>query len=140
MSTLNTVLQTKSDSNGHFNDEPLGQKTNAIRWLQKQVMRKSAALPRDFSTKEAWETFRTRMRRDLPSLTSLRCDHPDVLVTAARRKKCNLAPIRRKARVEILCLTRRDSSGRTAGNRTNPDVPVTAAIGIVNNFLAVRRK
>ena len=56
MSTPNTVLQTKS-SNGHLNDEPLGQKTNAIRWLQKQVMRKSAALPRDFSNKEVLMSY-----------------------------------------------------------------------------------
>ena len=71
MSTINTVLQNKSESNGHLNDEPLGQKTNAIRWLQKQVMRKSAALPRDFSSKEEWETFRRRMRGDLPGVIGI---------------------------------------------------------------------
>ena len=52
-------------------DEPLGQKTNAIRWLQKQVMRKSAALPRDFSSRDAWETFRSRMREDLPRVIGI---------------------------------------------------------------------
>ena len=71
MSTLNTALQTKSVSSGHLNDEPLGQKTNAIRWLQKQVMRKSAALPRDFSTKEIWEAFRAQMRADLPRVIGI---------------------------------------------------------------------
>ena len=57
MSSINTELQTKSESNGHLSDEPLGQKTNAIRWLQKQVMHKSAALQREFPTQQRWETF-----------------------------------------------------------------------------------
>jgi len=65
MSSINTELQTKSESNGHLSDEPLGQKTNAIRWLQKQVMHKSAALQREFPTQQGWETFRARMRADL---------------------------------------------------------------------------
>jgi hypothetical protein len=59
MSTLNTDQQTSSD-------EPLGQKTNAIRWMQKQVMGKSAQLPRDFSSREDWEAFRTHMHTELP--------------------------------------------------------------------------
>ena len=34
----------------YFADEPPGQKVNSFRWLQKKVMEKARALPRDFST------------------------------------------------------------------------------------------
>ena len=71
MSTLNTPLTNQFVPTNHLNDEPLGQKTNAIRWLQKQVVRKAAALPRDFATKEMWEAFRTQMRADLPRVIGI---------------------------------------------------------------------
>jgi hypothetical protein len=46
--------------------EPPGERTNSIRWLQKQVMRKARALPREFPTRAAWESFRAKVRRELP--------------------------------------------------------------------------
>ena len=47
--------------------EPLGQKTNAIRWLQKQVMRKAGELPTEFHSQVDWEMFRDRVRSELPA-------------------------------------------------------------------------
>ncbi len=46
--------------------EPLGQKTNAIRWLQKKVMEKAGDLPKDFESLSEWEMFRDRMKDSLP--------------------------------------------------------------------------
>lgn len=51
--------------------EPLGQRTNAIRWLQKKVVKRSRALPRAFRSVEEWEAFRTTIRRDLPAVIGL---------------------------------------------------------------------
>ena len=51
-----------------FADEPPGQKTNAIRWLQKKVMKKALELPREFGSVEQWEKFRARIRKDLPAV------------------------------------------------------------------------
>jgi len=51
-----------------FSSEPPGQKTNAIRWLQKKVMRQALELPRDFGTREEWEAFRDKIRDQLPSV------------------------------------------------------------------------
>ncbi len=50
-----------------FSGEPPGEKTNAIRWLQKKVMERALALPRSFATREQWESFKDRMRRELPA-------------------------------------------------------------------------
>jgi len=49
-----------------FADEPPGEKTNAVRWLQKQVMRQALNLPREFAGLAEWEAFRTRLRTELP--------------------------------------------------------------------------
>lgn len=54
-----------------FADEPPGQKTNAIRWLQKKVMEKALELPRNFNTREDWEAFRSKMRAELPSVIGI---------------------------------------------------------------------
>ncbi len=54
-----------------FADEPPGQKVNSVRWLQKKVMEKARALPRDFSTVAEWEIFRTRMREELPRVIGI---------------------------------------------------------------------
>src|SRR5262245_33928464 len=52
-------------------DELLGQKTNAIRWLQKRVLEKARALPHDFRTRAEWEAFRERMRKELPRVIGM---------------------------------------------------------------------
>ena len=46
--------------------EPLGQRTNAIRWLQKKVMQKAGELPTDFHSRTEWEAYRDRIRTELP--------------------------------------------------------------------------
>jgi dienelactone hydrolase len=52
-------------------EEPLGQRNNALRWLQKAVVQKAQALPGDFRSLEEWETFRMRMRQELPRVIGL---------------------------------------------------------------------
>jgi dienelactone hydrolase len=59
-------MNAEKDLSQYFTGEPPGQRTNAIRWLQKQVMARARALPREFATLADWETFKERMRRDLP--------------------------------------------------------------------------
>ena len=59
-------MNAQKDLSAFFSGEPPGQRTNAIRWLQKQVMKKALALPRDFETREAWEAFRAMMKAELP--------------------------------------------------------------------------
>ena len=54
-----------------FADEPPGLKTNSIRWFQKQVMRQSLKLPREFKTLKQWETFRTTLRKELPGVIGI---------------------------------------------------------------------
>ncbi len=46
--------------------EPLGQRTNAIRWLQKKVMEKTGELPKDFESRTDWESYRDGLRAELP--------------------------------------------------------------------------
>jgi len=46
--------------------EPLGQRTSAVRWLQKQVQNKSRRLPRQFDDLESWLAFRRHLRETLP--------------------------------------------------------------------------
>jgi dienelactone hydrolase len=59
-------MNAEKDLASYFTGEPPGQRTNAVRWLQKQVMAKARALPRSFTTREEWEAFKARLRRDLP--------------------------------------------------------------------------
>jgi len=51
-----------------FAGEPPGQQTNAIRWLQKRVMREALQLPRRFDSREDWEAYRDRLRAELPAV------------------------------------------------------------------------
>ena len=73
MATYKTKIhQPQLSENGSLDaatdsSEPLGQKTNAIRWLQKKVMKKAAGLPSDFNSKEEWESFRDGVRASLPA-------------------------------------------------------------------------
>ncbi len=62
-----TLSENGSLDSGREDGEPLGQKTNSIRWLQKQVMRKAGELPTDFSSQADWELFRDRIRGELPA-------------------------------------------------------------------------
>lgn len=64
-------MNIDKDLHQYFADEPPGLKTNCVRWLQKRIMRQVLTLPREFPTREAWETFRDRMRRDLPKVIGL---------------------------------------------------------------------
>ena len=60
-------MNAEKDLSVFFAGEPPGQKTNAIRWLQKKAMKQALELPRDFKTRQEWEAFRTRMRKELPT-------------------------------------------------------------------------
>jgi len=50
-----------------WDGEPLGQRNNAIRWMQKLVQKKTRLLPRQFDTLESWEGFRQHIRKELPT-------------------------------------------------------------------------
>jgi hypothetical protein len=67
--------------------EPLGQRTNSIRWLQKQVIRKAAQLRHDFASRAEWEVFRAKLRADLPGIIGVPDLPPlrDSLVRGAAR-------------------------------------------------------
>ncbi len=59
------------DLRRHYGDEPPGQRTNSIRWLQIRVMRLASDLPHEFDSLGEWEAFRDRIRRDLPGVIGL---------------------------------------------------------------------
>jgi hypothetical protein len=59
------MMNVSKDLREFFRDEPPGQKTNAVRWLQKKIMRQALQLPHDFATRQAWETWRDAMRSEL---------------------------------------------------------------------------
>jgi dienelactone hydrolase len=63
---MNTNVE--KDIGKFFKGEPLGQKTNVIRWLQKKIVEKALELPRDFKTVQEWELFRNRIREELPKV------------------------------------------------------------------------
>ena len=60
-------MNASKDLTAFFSSEPPGEKTNAIRWLQKKVMAEALKLPREFKSRGEWEAFRTRIRKELPS-------------------------------------------------------------------------
>ena len=51
--------------------EPVGSRTDSIRWLQKRLARAVAKLPYDFETLESWEGFREKIRNELPQLIGI---------------------------------------------------------------------
>lgn len=59
------------DLNQYLRGEPPGERTNALRWLQKKVMAQSRSLPREFATREDWEAFRGRLRAELPGVIGI---------------------------------------------------------------------
>lgn len=65
------MQNASKDLTKFFEGEPPGQRTNAIRWLQKKVMRQALGLPRQFPTREAWETYRDRVRTELPQVIGI---------------------------------------------------------------------
>jgi dienelactone hydrolase len=64
-------MNVSKDLNVFFKDEPPGERTNAIRWLQKKVMAEAVRLPRDFSSRAEWEVFRDRIRFELPQVIGI---------------------------------------------------------------------
>jgi dienelactone hydrolase len=64
-------MNAQKDLSRHFAGEPPGERTNAVRWLQKQVMRRSLELPRAFASVEAWEEYRESLRRELPRVIGI---------------------------------------------------------------------
>ena len=64
-------MNASKDFASFFGSEPPGEKTNAIRWLQKKVMAASLKLPREFKSREDWEAFRTHLRQELPGVIGI---------------------------------------------------------------------
>lgn len=62
-----TLAENGSVDPNRYDEEPLGQRTNAIRWLQKKVMRQARELPTEFHSQAEWESFRDRIRSELPA-------------------------------------------------------------------------
>lgn len=52
-------------------EEPAGQRTSAVRWLQKQIQQKAARLPRNFLSLQDWEAYRAALRAGLPERIGL---------------------------------------------------------------------
>jgi dienelactone hydrolase len=61
-------MNTNKDLSSYLTGEPPGQRSNAVRWLQKKIMERSLSLPRHFETREEWESFRDKIREDLPKV------------------------------------------------------------------------
>jgi dienelactone hydrolase len=78
-------MNASKDLTSFFSSEPPGEKTNAIRWLQKKVMAEAVKLPRDFKTREEWETFRAHIRQDLPGVIGIP-SFPPLLESATRAR------------------------------------------------------
>jgi dienelactone hydrolase len=64
-------MNASKDLSTFYHDEPPGEKTNAIRWLQKKVMTAALQLPRDFATRSEWEAFRAHLRSELPGIIGI---------------------------------------------------------------------
>jgi len=58
MTAGNGAMNVDKDRAVFFSGEPPGQRINAIRWLQKRVMTRALALPREFATRAQWEPAR----------------------------------------------------------------------------------
>ena len=61
-----TLSENGSLDRSKATGEPLGQRTNSIRWLQKKVMEKAGELPKDFESRTDWESYRDGLRAELP--------------------------------------------------------------------------
>jgi dienelactone hydrolase len=59
------------DLNQFLRGEPPGERTNALRWLQKKVMAQSRGLPREFADRADWEAFRSHLRAELPGVIGI---------------------------------------------------------------------
>ena len=64
-------MNTHKDLASYLTGEPPGQRSNAVRWLQKKVMEKSVSLPRNFDSKERWEEFKNNIRKELPNVIGI---------------------------------------------------------------------
>jgi dienelactone hydrolase len=64
-------MNAHKDLGTYLKGEPPGERSNAVRWLQKKVMEKSLQLPRDFESREQWETFRAAIRKRLPEVIGI---------------------------------------------------------------------
>lgn len=64
-------MKPTTGRNTHTEEEPLGLRSNAVRWLQKQIQEKAILLPRDFANLKAWETYRAHLRSALPARIGL---------------------------------------------------------------------
>ena len=64
-------MNASKDLTSFYQNEPPGEKTNAIRWLQKKVMAEAVKLPRNFSSREDWEVFRNHVRSELPKVIGI---------------------------------------------------------------------
>ncbi len=64
-------MNASKDLASFFSAEPPGQRTNAIRWLQKKVMAQAVTLPRHFETKSEWEAFRNKICQELPNVIGI---------------------------------------------------------------------
>ncbi len=64
-------MNASKDLGTFYSNEPPGQKTNAIRWLQKKVMAEAVKLPRDFESRADWERFRDKLRSELPGVIGI---------------------------------------------------------------------
>jgi len=64
-------MNAAKDLSSFFRNEPPGERTNSIRWMQKKVMAEAVKLPRDFKSKEDWEIFRDKLRKELPGVIGI---------------------------------------------------------------------
>lgn len=51
--------------------ETLGERANAIRWLQRMVQQQVQRLPMNFPTRGEWEAYRAGLRKELPGLIGI---------------------------------------------------------------------
>ena len=61
-------MNVDKDLHSFFRDEPPGQKTSSIRWLQKKIMKQSLTLERSFPTRDSWENHRSQIRQGMPGI------------------------------------------------------------------------
>lgn len=92
-------MSVGKDLDGFFRGEPPGERTNAIRWLQKKVMREAVKLPRAFPDRPRWETYRDRIRRELPGLIGIPTFAP--MEPSVRRAEIQVGDGARCERVDV---------------------------------------